>query len=194
MAMLQAVIFDLDGTLITPEVDFSQLRRKLGFGPGPVWETILSLDGLAHEHAERVLVSAEMAGAQRCKLIPGAKALLDELARRGLKTAILTRNCHAAVDLALRRHELSVAEVLTREDNLMKPDPDGVHELARRLGVRPSETLVVGDYLFDIQAGNRAGATTVLVCTHAVLPDYAHEADYVITDLNDVLSILDGRA
>lgn len=186
----QAVIFDLDGTLTTLEVDFAALRRELGFGPGPVWETIVALMGQQRRRAERILLAAEMAGAHRCKLIPGTKDLLDELARRGVGTAILTRNCRAAVEVILSKHELNVIEVLTREDGMMKPQPGGVIELARRLGVEPDRTLVVGDYLFDIQAANRAGAMSVLFCPNGQIPDYADQADHIIAGLPDLLDLI----
>jgi len=186
----QAVIFDLDGTLTTLEVDFTQLRRELGIDTGAVWEAIVAMADPDRQRAERVLLDAELRGARLCELMPKAGQVLGELSRMNVPCAILTRNCRRAVDIVLDRHGLVVQAVLAREDALMKPDPDGVIELARRLDVDPAGTLVVGDYIFDIQAGQRAGATTVLYAHNDPPPDYATLADYVISDLYELLDIV----
>jgi len=191
MTQLRAVIFDLDGTLTTLEVDFSELRRELGIDQGPVWESILAMSGQTRRQAEQALVSAELAGARKCKFIRGSKQILAELGRKGLGRGILTRNCRQAVDIVIARHGLEADAILTREDGLLKPDPAGVIELSRRLETDPTQTLVVGDYLFDIQAGQRAGAKTVLFWQKDELPEYAHLADYVINDLHDLMDIAD---
>ena len=44
-----------------------------------------------------------------------------------------------------------------------KPDPDGIFQLARQWGVLPGELVMVGDYLYDLQAGQAAGAATIHV-------------------------------
>jgi len=190
---LRAVVFDLDGTLSTLEVDFSRLRSELGMGPGPLWESILRLTGPQRDRAEQVLLEAELAGARRSRIVAGASELLAELGRRGIPRGILTRNCRAAVEVTLARHRLEVDAVLSREDGFMKPDPGGVIELARRFGTAARETLVVGDYRFDLEAGRRAGAPTVLFWPKPDLPDYAGLADFVIRSLPEVLGILDDR-
>ena len=58
------------------------------------------------------------------------------------------------------------------------------------MGVRPKATWVVGDYVFDVRAGNPAGASTVLMIGDAALPDYAGEADHVIRRLRQLLDLL----
>ena len=53
--------------------------------------------------------------------------------------------------------------VLGRDEALPKPDPDGIHRLARIWETAPETTVMVGDYQYDLQAGRSAGALTVHV-------------------------------
>jgi len=190
MNEIKAVIFDLDGTLISLEVDFNDLRRRLGIQHGPVWEAILEMEGEDRCQAEWLLLDTELAGAQRCRVMPGARELLAQLDAVDIPCGILTRNCREAVRIVSDRHGFTVEAVLARGDAQMKPKPDGVIELARRLDVPPHNALVVGDYLFDVEAGRRAGSTTALFIEDRPTPDYAHIADYVIRDLLEVVQII----
>ena len=52
------------------------------------------------------------------------------------------------------------------------------------------DTLLIGDFLFDLQAGSNAGARTVLYAPGA-LPDYADEADETIRHFAEAVSLLD---
>ena len=54
----------------------------------------------------------------------------------------------------------------------------------------PHDAWMVGDYLFDIQAGRAAGARTVLLISQDPPPDYAKEADHVIRTLPELLPLL----
>ena len=121
--------------------------------------------------------------------MPGAVELLTELERRRLPQAILTRNSREMTDLALRRLQLAFSQVLTREDAPPKPDPQGLHIICRNWQIDPSDVVFVGDFHFDITAGRRAGMATVLYAP-GPLPDYAHEADFVITDLAHLCNVL----
>ena len=61
--------------------------------------------------------------------------------------------------------------VLAREHVLkLKPHPEGVHLACRRFGVLPAELAVVGDYVYDIEAGQKAGALTVTSAQAAARP------------------------
>jgi len=119
---------------------------------------------------------------------------LRALHDRGLRLAILTRNSRRSVQTVLKRHGLTgLFEVAyTREDGPAKPSPQPVLEICRRLGVAAGRTWVVGDYLFDIQAGRAAGAgTTVLMIGDKEPPEYADQADHVIRRLDQLLELLD---
>ena len=80
--------------------------------------------------------------------------------------------------------------VYTRDDGPIKPSPEPVLAICRRLRVPAKSAWVVGDYLFDMQAGNAAGATTVLMIGDGPTPEFADQADHVIRRLNELLGLL----
>ena len=121
--------------------------------------------------------------------MPGAEEVLACVRQAGIKTALLTRNARASMQLILERFALCFDVARSREDGPIKPDPDGVLDACRQLGVDPERTCCVGDFLYDVVAANDAGATSVLLD-----PDqkrsFAGQADYVITDLSQLPEIL----
>lgn len=188
---IRGVIFDLDGTLIDSGLDFDQMRRDMEFAPGEwILETIESLEeGSRKERCLRILREHEHRGATTASLMPGARELLDELSRRGLPVAILTRNSREMTELALLRLGLSVSQIVAREDAPPKPDPTGLVTICRNWQFDVGEVIFVGDFRFDLVAGRRAGMKTVLYAP-AGLPDYASEADYVISSLMQTCDVL----
>jgi hydrogenase expression/formation protein HypE len=165
---LRAVLFDFDGTLTHPgALDFAAIKREVGCPPDRfVLEWILALPrGEARDAAALALERFELAAADASAPNEGAEELIRRLKEGGLKVGVLTRNGRAAVERALRHFPtLTAADldvVLTRDDDVApKPAPDGVLHAAALMGAALEETLVVGDYLLDMQAGRAAGAVT----------------------------------
>jgi HAD superfamily hydrolase (TIGR01549 family) len=188
---IRGVIFDLDGTLIDSGLDFEQMRREMEFAPGRwILETIALLEeGPRKERCRRILREHEHRGALSASLMPGAKELLAELSGRGLPVAILTRNSREMTELALSRLGLKFSQVVAREDAPPKPDPTGLVMICQAWQMDAGEVLFVGDFRFDLLAGRRAGITTVLYAPNG-RPDYADEADFVISDLSEMCDIL----
>lgn len=189
---IDAVIFDLDGTLTSLEVSFDGLRETLGLpAKTAVWEAIVEMPADERRRAEAILEEVEVSGACRCTIMPNAREMLSTLALWQIPTAVLTRNCRAALELALVRNDLHFEAKIARGDAEMKPHPDGVEKLARQLGVDAKRCLVVGDFVFDIDAGRNAGARTALYWPkEKMLPPFADRADHVIHDLMDVCEIV----
>ena len=103
---VEAVIFDLDGTLVHSELDFDAIRREIGIPTGPVLEALEQMPPDQRLRATEVLDRHESRAAVEAELDASAHRVLGALDERGLKTALLTRNSRASVDTALTRHNL----------------------------------------------------------------------------------------
>jgi len=186
----KAVIFDLDGTLTVPLLDFDRIRRQIGISTGPVWEAMQDMAPWQQARTEAILLHHELAAARASRLNPQAEQVTRALRDAGIRQAILTRNCRRSVNITLLQHGLNFDAIFTREDGPLKPSPEPVLTLCRKLQVEPAETITVGDYLFDIQSGKAARTRTVLLCNNKHVPDYADQADHVIHNLGDLLQWL----
>lgn len=166
---VKGVLFDFDGTLTQPgALDFAEIRREIQCPEGiPILEYLETLHTARRAELLAILERREEEAALSSVPNEGAEACLLALKQMGIPFAILTRNSLKSVAIALGnfrrvRHE-DFAAIITRDDSLPKPHPDGVLLAARRLGIPVSQLMVVGDYRFDVMAGRAAEAFTVLL-------------------------------
>lgn len=162
-------IFDLDGTLTLPVHDFAAIRSALGMAETDpdILRFLASLPAAeaAARHARLIEIEYELAA--RTAAAPGAGRLLDQLARRGARVGILTRNTreialHTLGVIGLKKY-FSPDVVLGRDEAEPKPHPEGIAKLLGAWGSGPDEAVMVGDYLFDLQVGRAAGTATIHV-------------------------------
>lgn len=189
----RAVIFDLDGTLTEPLLDFDAMRTEIGLLPGlPILEQLAAGDAALRARGEAILRRHEREAIGLATLADGCLELLRHLHARAIPAAILTRNMREVVEIFLRRFALGgmFAASFTREDGAPKPSPEGVIQLCGRLGVPPAHALMVGDYKFDVLAGRRAGCRAALVCPAAPddLADWG-SPDLVVRSLRELLPL-----
>jgi HAD superfamily hydrolase (TIGR01509 family) len=161
-------VFDMDGTLTLPVHDFPAIKRALDI---PLEDDILShLAALpaeigAAKHAWLLEHERELAMAAQPAL--GAVDLVRELAGRGIRLGILTRNARELAHVTLEAIGLAdcfaVDDVLGRDEAPPKPEPGGLLKLAQAWEIDPSQMVMVGDYHFDLACGRAAGTQTVLV-------------------------------
>jgi hydrogenase expression/formation protein HypE len=197
--VVRAVLFDFDGTLTRPgALDFAVIRRAIGCPPGtPILEFIESLDGDEERRkALGTLEAMELEAARRSEPNDGAEQTVRGLIARDLRVGILTRNSRSSVREALERfptlRERDFAAIVCREDVArQKPHPDGVHAAAARFGCGAADLVVVGDYVFDIDAGRRAGSHTVLLGNGTPPRGLSVTPDDVIDRLSELASVIE---
>ena len=181
--MLQLIVFDLDGTLVTAEIDFNAMRiairdHLLNYGfPLEVLPMNSTQDLLrrAFAYAEKegktpielsqirdevyaVAVEIEWKGARKAKLVPGTRETLLELKQRQIKTAILTNDNRAVVDFLLEKYELlQLVDLIISRDEAphMKPSTEGLEQILTHFGVTTDQALFVGDSTIDIMTANK---------------------------------------
>ncbi len=179
---LLAIVFDMDGTLIDSDYDWSAIRRRLGVvGPSIIDE----LNGLPERERDarwQELRSIEREATLGARLKSGARELLRMVAERGLATALVTNNSEDNTRLLMDRFDLEFDVVLTRDSGMWKPSGAPIAEAVRRLGVDPERCLAVGDSRYDVEAARDAGCGRVCVL-YGGAERYRDHADLAFPDL-----------
>lgn len=190
---VRGAIFDMDGTLIDSQLDFAAMRREMGLPDGmPILEGLQSTPpGPELDRRLQVLREHELRGVECATIFPGVEETLAALREWGWPTGILTRNSRESTDAMLDRLQLKLDLVLTRDDAPPKPDPAGLLHIAQRWELAPAELVFCGDYLFDLQAGQRAGMQTVLFWPDESLPPFAREADHLLRDFREAVRLFE---
>jgi len=193
---IRAVIFDLDGTITEPYFDFDAIRQEIGIARdgGSVLEAMEKMTPEQRERAEAILHFHEEKALAASELNPGARETLEDLRRRGIRIGILTRNRKCNALAIAQKHNVQFDGIVGREDGPVKPDAFGVLRLCRDFGVEPPETLLVGDYLYDVLCARAAGAISVLLANHPRAPEFVQHADFVIRNLCEILQIIDDKS
>jgi HAD superfamily hydrolase (TIGR01509 family) len=195
---IRGVLFDLDGTLTYPgALDFPAIKQEMNCpGDTPILEFLETLPPDRRVRLMEILEVKEEEAAERSLSNEGAERCLAALKREGILLGIITRNSLRSVTRVLIRFEAvskcDFAVVITRDDALPKPHPAGVLEAARRLNIPPQELMVVGDFRFDVIAGKRAGAMTVLLTNNgqSTMEPGDPEPDHVVSRLDEILKIV----
>ena len=163
----------------------------------PVLEFIREIPDLEKRAREMdALDRFELAGAENSVPNDGAEALIGFLKQEKLPIGLISRNSRQAIERAIENFaalSLSDFEVVICRDHqaAIKPDPEGVLAAAEALGVSPSHLLVVGDFWFDVEAGNRAGAVTVFLGQKEHLPPTPVSVPaYRVSTLAELMPIL----
>ncbi|MDP6046179.1 MAG: HAD family hydrolase [Phycisphaerae bacterium] len=189
----QLVIFDMDGTLIEQMLDFQAIRRHLGIAQDEgILEALQAMSSDHRRDAEEWLIRTEREATARANLMPGAIETLAKIRTANIKTALLTRNTRASMQTVIEKFDLQFDLAWSREDGPIKPEPDSILKACSLLGADPKRTACVGDFEYDIQAANAAGALSILITSDLrQRPQFADTADQIITKLSQLPTLLE---
>ena len=192
---IKAVIFDLDGTITQPYFDFDVIREEMGLdrNSGPVLESMEKMSPQQRRDVEQILHFHEERAVTESRLNPGAKQTLSALRKAGIHIGVLTRNKRSNALAIAGKHGLKFDAIVDREDGPAKPDAFGVLRICKQFDVKPLETLVVGDYLFDILSAKAAGAVAVLLANHDRSAEFSEHADFTIEKIGRILQIIEEK-
>ena len=195
--VIRGVLFDFDGTLTGPgSIDFAAIRQAIGCPAGAaVLEFIAALPPGEKDRALGILDARELEAAKLSRPNAGAEDLIRHLRARSIPLGIFSRNSRGAILEALGNFSTTKAEdfqiIISRDDAEPKPDPAGVHLAARKLGVAVECLLNVGDYVFDIEAAQRAGAPVVWLKGGSASFRLKRPPDYTIGHLSELEGLVD---
>ncbi len=179
---IEAVLFDMDGTLVDSEYDWHAIRERLGVSGTSIIDELNGMAEPARQQRWAQLREIERRASAGAGLLPGARELLDQLAAHGFATALVTNNSRENTRALLERFGLDFPVVFTRDDGHWKPSGQPLVEAARRLRVAPERCLAVGDSPFDVEAG-RAAECRRIALVHGRFPALDREVDLAFADL-----------
>lgn len=214
---LQAVLFDLDGTLIDsapdlagagnemrlarqlPPLPYEAFRAMVGSGARGMVGIALNLtpgDPGFESARDEFLERYQVRMTRETTVFPGIAALLAELRRRGLAWGIVTNKAErfaqpvaAALGLGDAHSTLVCGDTTPHS----KPHPAPLLEAARLLGVEAGDCVYVGDDLRDVVAGRAAGMSTVIAAWGYLGAGEGVEAwgaDHIIDSPEQLLKLL----
>ena len=209
--LLQAVLFDLDGTMIDSEGFYVKIWQEVLGGYGlridgyrllsslggktdiQAYDVLKTEFGFAGEKDELLsLIHQEVARRlqyERVELMPGVQELIDYLSARQIRMAVVTSSKKAITEQHLGPHGLlQQFEFLVTRENVArtKPAPDPYHTAMTQLGLQASACLALEDSPTGMTAAYAAGIPVVGVQPHASIRELLPPDSQVFHDLFEV--------
>ncbi len=184
--MLEAVIFDLDGTLLDTLDDIRRMVNKVFLAEGlgdRSHEEVRMAVGRGVDHLVTELIPHEKRspdlvrhlagrigriyqreGSVETRPYPGIAKLLRELSGAGIPMAVLTNKPHSSAIDCVQRYFPDIRFSTVRgamKAQPIKPDPLCVEPVLEAMGSRPESTVMVGDSDVDMDTAVNAGLQPV---------------------------------
>ncbi len=184
----KAIGFDMDGTLLDTDIDYEKLgdaevfvMTGLGVPPQELSGITSDIEVIrkgveylnrngndisfdrACELVNQRASDVEMESVETARCFPGVKDLLEDLRLKGYPLGLLTRGQRLYAETAMEKCGiLELMDAVEAFDDHptgeQKPNPIAMEYLARRLGVKCSEILYVGDSVWDYYCARDSGA------------------------------------
>jgi HAD superfamily hydrolase (TIGR01549 family) len=169
---LRGVVFDMDGTLTVPNLDFGEMYRRCEVDSSQDILKVLATLPLQEAQAKfQIIQEMEEESTRTMKVMPGAPELMKWLATHKIPTALVTRNTAQSAKALQERLQHPFDAIVARDTHEHlppKPDAAAMHYICKEVwsGMDPSNVIMVGDSpANDIVFGKAAGAQTALLHT-----------------------------
>lgn len=194
MKGFKAVLFDLDGTLIYSKGVIGKCINETleHFGLEPFNKAELhKLIGVPLRKALSLKTSEVMPlmdyfrelymaiYKEETWIYDGMTSILSWLKDEGKKTGIVTlKATHVAEEVLKGLNISNYVDAVEGDDDIseLKPSPDQIKKICKKLEIEPEQTVVIGDTTMDIVAGKNAGCRTIGVLWGAMSLDHLVEA------------------
>jgi beta-phosphoglucomutase len=207
--MIQAVLFDLDGVLVSTDEYHYRSWKKLSEEEGFIFfdhEFNHKFRGVARMECVEIITKASgktytpeqkqeladrknryfaesLAAVSTEALLPGALSALHELKNRGIKIAVASNSRNALTIIKqVKIEQLLDAVIDGYQIENSKPDPEVFLLAAKRVDTSPDHCLVVEDAVAGIESARRAGMKALGIGTRERLPN----ADIVVPNLSAI--------
>lgn len=210
--ILKLIIFDLDGTLVDSKVDITNAVNyaisPYCVEPASVEETMTlvgeGVTRLIAKLLEKRKVNLDLSvlvarfrsyysahPVSHTAPYPGVQQTLRSL--HSYRKAVISNKFRSSAleilgELRLSQYFDEVAGVDTFPER--KPSPVPILRMLDKFQVRPEETFIVGDSIYDIQAGRASGARTVAAAYGYGSPGFSDGADFVITEFPQLIAVV----
>ncbi|GAB2838720.1 HAD family phosphatase [Actinocorallia aurea] len=189
---LQALAFDLDGTLIDSEPVWHSVERDVTEWLGGTWGTehqdavvgsslyaasryiidLAGADASVEEVGRRMLDLMKERLPTELEIIPGAKEILTDARAEGVPVALVTSTFRELAEVAIEAlgRDLFTVTVTGDEVDHTKPHPDPYLKACRLLGSEPSATVALEDSPTGVAAAEAAGCVVVAIPNIVPIP------------------------
>ena len=159
---IDLIIFDMDGTLFTSNVNWKSVKEKLNVKNTTILEKLyngsdVDKDGL------RYLEDLEEKSTNAAETVPGSLDFIDEIKRKGINTSLVTNNSRRNAEYLLNKFDISFDMLITRDENMWKPSPDAFKYSMKMFGVIPENTISIGDSDLDISASVKSEISDIYI-------------------------------
>lgn len=209
---LQAVILDVDGTLILSndahaqawveafatygyDVPFDKVRPLIGMGGDKVIPKMVP--GLNKEEGDGKAISQKRKELMIEKFAPtlpsanGTRELVLHMKEQGLRLVIATSATSEELSLLLKAGKVDdLLDVATTSSDAKdsKPSPDIVQAALKKINMEPNQAVMIGDTPYDIEAANKAGVNVIAVRCGGFDDTQLKDAIAIYDDPGDLLA------
>ncbi len=210
--MIQAVFFDFDGTLIDSMpahvIAWEKILSEIGIQLDDLYfqlhegekaedtvARLLAERGFDYSQAQQDDLIERKRTLYRSNapkgLIPEAAELVRELRNRGIACDIVTGSIRSNMDAVMSQEEFALfRNIITPAEYAKgKPAPDPFLKARELSGLSASECMVLENAPLGVESAKAAGLRTVAITT-TLPPSYLGEADHVIHQFSDFLTLL----